>query len=733
MSKRVLQLGALGSVIYSLVSVAAAEESVRIIDYRVVAGDSCGKIAKRQFGDSHRVDLIHQHNALGPVPHHLKAGQVLRIPESAVGSSREPDARLTYVRNQVEAYTPDYHQGKKDEPLAAGHRVGTLANSSAELTFVDETKMQLGEHSLIAIFGASADVSRRMRKEMEQSEATLLKGTLRAHLLDLAAPAAGASGAAASAASKQPVLVATPSGRVAIPRTGSEAKIDVDAQRSTRLSVLRGRSQLRASGKQVDVPEGFGSRADFGKAPTAPRPLPGVPVLTQTPPRLLLTKDESVTAEVAFAPSAAASGSPGAKVAETAQFHIQLARDAAFNDLLAETIQPAEQKRYVTPKLPEGELRLRVSAIDSDRFEGAATQVQVVRVVRVAQLPMDDSRKLRVRVPADLRCNFDDGPLQKFAEPISAEPSVPHQLRCTLPEGEGATDTRVATLSFPPVDPEPLAARSDSGPVQLKDGFAEQLVRLQLLRASGAKEQTTYRDLRLEAAPGVQTSAVTQPEPGSYQSLVRWPLATQDLGLRLYSGKLLLAQMQLPTVEPPPAELRLTPRSVVQQPQEQETSRLHYTLGVMGASFLNIDTYGFGGGVEPGLQVQLPFGRIGVSLRVLFEKHLQPEPAPFIVNVGLPISFVIARPHWRLQPYVTLWPQLMAQKVPESMLSSSFVRSEGGLLLGGQVGALLKLWKGGLFIEGGYRGAVLSSAAATVPAWNTGSVLLGYRLISGMP
>ena len=732
MSKRVLQLGALGSVIYSLVSVAAAEESVRIIDYRVVAGDSCGKIAKRQFGDSHRVDLIHQHNALGPVPHHLKAGQVLRIPESAVGSSREPDARLTYVRNQVEAYTPDYHQGKKDEPLAAGHRVGTLANSSAELTFVDETKMQLGEHSLIAIFGSSADVSRRVRKEMEQSEATLLKGTLRAHLLDLAAPAAGASGAAAGAANKQPVLVATPSGRVAIPRTGSEAKIDVDTQRSTRLSVLRGRSQLRASGKQVDVPEGFGSRADFGKAPTAPRPLPGVPVLTQTPPRLLLIKDDSVTAEVAFA-AATADGKPGAKVADTAQFHIQLARDAAFNDLLAETVQPAGQKRYVTPKLPEGELRLRVSAIDSDRFEGAATQVQLVRVVRVVQLPMDESRKLMVKVPADLRCNFDDGPLQKFGEPISAEPFVPHQLRCILAEGEGATDPRVATLSFPPVAPEPLAARSDSGPVQLKDGFAEQLVRLQLLRASGAKEQTTYRDLRLEAAPGVQTSAVTQPEPGSYQSLVRWPLATQDLGLRLYSGKQLLAQMQLPSVEPPPAELRLTPRPAVQQQQEQETSRLHYTLGVMGASFLNIDTYGFGGGVEPGLQVRLPFGSIGVSLRVLFEKHLQPEPAPFIVNLGLPISFVIARPHWRLQPYVTFWPQLMAQKVPESMLSSSFVRSEGGLLLGGQLGVLLKLWKGGLFIEGGYRGAVLSGAAATVPAWNTGSVLLGYRLISGMP
>lgn len=732
MSKRVLQLGALGSVICSLIAGAAAEEAVRIIDYHVVAGDSCGKIAKRQFGDSHRVDLIHQHNALGPVPHHLKAGQVLRIPESAVGSSREPDARLTYVRNQVEAYTPDYHQGKKDEPLAAGHRVGTLANSSAELTFVDETKMQLGEHSLLAIFGASADVSRRVRKEMEQSEATLLKGTLRAHLLDLAAPAAGASGAAAGAVNKQPVLVATPSGRVAIPRTGSEAKIDVDAQRSTRLSVLRGRSQLRASGKQVDVPEGFGSRADFGKAPTAPRPLPGVPVLTQTPPRLVLTKDDSVTAEVAFAAATAGSEKPGAKVATTAQFHIQLARDAAFNDLLAESVQSAEQTRYVTPKLPEGESRLRISAIDSDRFEGAATQVQVVRVVRVVQLPMDESRKLMVKVPADLRCNFDAGPLQKFSEPISAEPSVPHQLRCTLAEGEGASDQLVATLGFPAGQPDSFAARSDSGPVQLKDGFAEQLVRLQLLRASGTLEQTRYGDLRLEAAPGVQTSAVTQPEPGSYQSLVRWSLSTQDLGLRLYSGKQLLAQTQLPTVEPPPAELRLTPRPVVQQPQT-ETSRLHYTLGAMGAALVNIDTYGFGGGVEPGLQVQLPFGSIGLSLRVLFEKHLQPEPAPFIVNLGLPISFVIARPHWRLQPYVTVWPQLMVQKVPESMLSSSFVRSEGGLLLGGQLGVLLKLWKGGLFVEGGYRGQVLSNTTAAVPAWNTGSVLLGYRLISGMP
>lgn len=136
----------------------ADKRAPALVNYTVLPGDSCGHIARRLYGDSHRIDLIHQNNDLGPLPHKLRPGLVLRLPVSATAGSREPDARLTFVRNQVEAYTPDYHRGQKNEALAEGNRVGTLAASSAEISFVDETRMQLGEHSMVVIFGEDAIV-----------------------------------------------------------------------------------------------------------------------------------------------------------------------------------------------------------------------------------------------------------------------------------------------------------------------------------------------------------------------------------------------------------------------------------------------------------------------------------------------------------------------------------------------------------------------------------------------
>ena len=89
-----------------------------------------------------------------------------------------PSARLTFVRNQVEAHTPEPHPGQKDEALARGHKVNTRERSSAEITFADQSRLALGEETLVVVLGGT---TRRVRKG-EAEDTTLMSGTLHAQI-----------------------------------------------------------------------------------------------------------------------------------------------------------------------------------------------------------------------------------------------------------------------------------------------------------------------------------------------------------------------------------------------------------------------------------------------------------------------------------------------------------------------------------------------------------------------
>ena len=371
---------------------AATPSAAGLRDYTVQVGDSCGHIAKRLYGSSHRVDLIHEYNELGPPPHKLRPGLVLRLPIKAGTGSLEPNARLSFVRNQVEAYTPNYHRGQAGEALVQGNRVGTLATSSAEIAFVNETRMQLGEHSMIVIFGDSAQAPGRHRRTAGSDDAMLLRGTLRAHLAELSGPNS----------EPRPIRVTTPGAAVELPVKGSEVHLDVDGGATTRLSVLRGRSALASAGRKVQVPAGFGSRADKGKAPTTPRPLPGAPSWNPAPPQLLLGRGGQITAELRYA---AGVGPP------VAAWHRQMARDANFNDLIEDVQAPADSLTWTLRKLPEGELYARVSGIDGDHFEGPASLPARIRAAVVGQLPAGPGATAVVVAPHGLLCSLDGATL----------------------------------------------------------------------------------------------------------------------------------------------------------------------------------------------------------------------------------------------------------------------------------------------------------------------------------
>ena len=311
-------------------------------DYVVVNGDTCVKIARDRYGDPRRVADIHKYNSLGPAPHRLRVGSILHLPRT--GNDTGPEAQITFVRNQVEAFTPEPKPAVVNDELYRGHKVSTKDRSSAELLFVDETRVQLGERTLIVMLGRGG-----MHTVTDAPETTLVTGALRARLDELAG----------GAPRKTPV-VKTEAAELAL-GTG-EVKVDVDDRKSTRLAVYRGRSAARARHKTVEVAEGFGSRTDPGNEPGAPQPLPPAPQWTTPPPAQLAVKDlGTFTAKY----GQAAGATPVA-----AAWHVQIARDETFNDLMVDVQVPETTRDLQATALVPGVYHVRVSAVDGDAFEG---------------------------------------------------------------------------------------------------------------------------------------------------------------------------------------------------------------------------------------------------------------------------------------------------------------------------------------------------------------------------
>ncbi len=353
--------------------------------YHARAGDTCAAIASRFYGDGSRVDLVHQLNTgLGAPPHRLVEGQKLLLPVAPTATALEgPDARVARVRNRVEVHVPERRPAKVEDPLVRGNRVGTEESSAADVRFRDDTEVRLGEKTLVIILG-----DRRANAQViASSEAMLVTGSLRARLSELSGRKVVAS-------------VETPSASVSTTR--GEVKVSVDRADATRLAVHEGGSRLRAQRKEVAVASGWGSKAEVGKPPTPPRLLPAPPRWTDRPPDLVVSSLESVVVE------GGVTQGDGKGPAPTV-WHVQVATDAQFGDIVADLTAPSTVARFEVRGLTPGAYFARVSGIDSDDFEGRWSDARKTVVGRVALAPTR-GRTMSLDVSDVLLCTLDGAP-----------------------------------------------------------------------------------------------------------------------------------------------------------------------------------------------------------------------------------------------------------------------------------------------------------------------------------
>lgn len=713
-----------GSCAWIASATASAQEQQGLQDYQVQPGDTCPSIAQRLYGDVGRIDLIHQNNpGLGRLPHRLRPGQVLRLPRTASGARpANNDARVSFVRNEVDAYTPEQHRAQRNEGLSRGHRLGTLDASSAEVLFIDETQLQLGPNTLVVILGRSA----QRVDAGGGSEARLERGTLRASLAAL-------SGSAPAATPRQ-ITVQTPAATTQV--GAGTSLVDVDARRTTRLSVHQGTSSIRAAGRSVQVNEGFGSRADRGRAPRAPQPLPGAPTwATPFAPLVLVSGEDRGSVRGTYA--RAATG-PAPVV-----WHVQLARDTQFNDLIVDARVPAAVTNLDAQLIP-GVYFARVSAVDADGFEGRPSAAATMRVSSVLFDRGGPGRRASVRVSEGTSCSLDGAPLAQVRAPLELRPLARHSLRCAADDA----GTGVIERAWGAEESGVVSVRSRVFGAAYENNQGSRRILVGVLDAVG--QPVANARLRAQAPRGITLDPVRPgAQPGTYETVARWTGASPAGAVRFFvEGEAEpRATVELEASDPP---------AVAPAPQQPPAPHVGLELAFEGDAMITFDPRfrsGLGVALEararvpsgPGLLLGLRAGylRFGCSgpqisdITVYCAPESLATPGTPRMSVGVDtldigplVGGYFARHNAPVTGYIGFVPQwVMHRSIVTRADGTEALEASSTFGILSMLGAQLRIGPGGLFANIGYRGTVANTQGLGPLPIGGMLFALGYRAL----
>jgi len=318
----------------------------------VQPGDTCQTLGQRLWGKPEDYKRLHELNGLKNGHGKLEPGTRLRI-------RPEAEAHLTYVKPDVNTRPPEVPQwkpGQQGQALYRLHQVNTLRGAGAEVTLKDTSKLQLRENALVVIYGAPQATPKEQPRK--QGGVELVQGDLRMSLAALRG---------------EPLPLATPAAQVAA--NGKDLFVSVDEKRMSRVAVFDGRAQVAAKGAKVEVPGGQGTRVEEGKAPEPPRALlPGPAWSVAGPREVLLALDGAPQAHtLKWQP-----------VTGAVNYRVVLARDAGFNDVVAEAAPaPSAALALEAGTLAPGRYYARVQAVDELGLPGMPSAPRAVQVVAV--------------------------------------------------------------------------------------------------------------------------------------------------------------------------------------------------------------------------------------------------------------------------------------------------------------------------------------------------------------
>lgn len=639
------------------------------------------------------------------------------------------EARVRSAQNQVDLVTAaGKQQAKKDDVVLPGQRLETGNAAMTELGFADGTRVLVGENSQLSIYGAvAAPAPGKKPLPFKPGSNTLTKGEVYVIVPAPPAPPTPAAPAPGKKAKKVKVapaklpasaVVATPLGKVRVLQ-GARARISVLPGGITLVSVYEGNSELQGQGpkaKPVVIASGSGSKLQDAKTPpVAPAPLPAPPTVSGAPN---LVFSVGAPAEVRGT-YAATAGSP------PAQWHVQIAQDEQFEQLVRESRVPATETRLFATPLPPGDYVARVSAVSAEGAEGQPSPNVKVKVAKVVLWPGSEGKRAAVQVEGSgLFCSLDGGDAAPMTTPLPLTPAREHTLRCTTVQ-TGATPEQTAEYKITAAQSGPLVAKVEPGTATWTETEGQRKVRLSLSDASG--NPLSGAKVVAEGAGGARTDAVTEVgTTGTYETTVHWNKGQTGQSVNYKINEVETYAAALPDEQPPVDE---KPKEAV-RPGSKKVAGEWSLMPLVHVDVLH-NVVAIGIGTEIGLRIKLGYGAIAFHLRPQYE-YYSPDPAfSHVIAVGLPITYRIRKDvdsDW--VPYIGVLPQFVADY---SALARDGVAIEPGqwktqFALGGLAGIELRLRRGAVFVEGGYR--YVFDRPETVDFASLSGVFanLGYRL-----
>ncbi len=385
--------------------------------HTVKAGDTCVTVTTQHWGPAAKVDELHKYNNLGPTPHKLVPGQVLRL---RAEDPNTPDATLTFLKPAVRA-----RKAAEWEPATVGmglyrlNEVNTLRRAGAELTLRDLSQLLLDENALVVIYGEP-------NAQQVTRGPAVIEGEVRVAL----------SGARA---------IELPGGATV---TGAKASgvTAVDGRRTGLISIFEGDVTVESQKVAVKLGADQGSVVRPNAPPSPARPLPLPPEVQPFAPVVAAGRDGVASVEIEWA-----------QVANAARYRVQLARDERFLDLAVSELTTTTSLKL--QHVPPGQYRLRVIAFDIDGLQGRASPPQRLDVVAIG-VGVNEAGVVTLRA----------GETPAFTGPEGYALTPPPQ---TLPAGHHALEVRdgagelVATLPVS-VRPGPPRVRMDNSVLTLE-------------------------------------------------------------------------------------------------------------------------------------------------------------------------------------------------------------------------------------------------------------------------
>ena len=326
--------------------------------YVVQPGDTCMGIAKKVYGNASEYTRIHKYNALGPLPHNLKAGDVIRLRDADVDktASLPSDAVLTAFGATVNvrsAQRGEWKPAQLHHPLFRLDEVHTLSGAFADILFQDNSTLQMKQNALVIIYGGkSSKVHLRKTAGIQ-----LIEGELGVSLADLRKP---------------PAAIATPSAEISV--RAKEALIYVDAQQTSRVSVQSGEAKITAQGKSVSLKSGQGTRIQKNAAPEPPMQLPSPPAWEDANPHEL---------HVSYGTRKTTALLPWAQPPSPGLFRVEVSEDSLFQKLTLATT--TDKPFFPLSELDSGTFYVRVRALNNAGLVGSPSLVKRLDILQVGE------------------------------------------------------------------------------------------------------------------------------------------------------------------------------------------------------------------------------------------------------------------------------------------------------------------------------------------------------------